>query len=312
MALGIPQQAVDRADDHTDQVDVLPLVETADVVCPGHLPLVEYQVDGTGVVLDEEPVAHVLTLAVDGQRTAVADVVDEQWDELLGELVRAVVVRAVRDEHRHAVCVVVRAHEMVGRRLRGAVGAVGVVFRGLDEELGAVCLVVLRGRRRGEGRLHTPGMGQLEGPVHLVGRDVVEHLALISLRQRLPVFPGGLQQRQRPQHVGAREGERVLYRAVHVALGREVDDAVYPVSSDDLAHHVEVGDVATDERVVRPVLDVPEVGQVTGIRELVEVDDVVVGMAVDEQPHDMAADESGSAGDEYVTLHFLSGFLCIS
>ena len=52
------------------------------------------------MVFDEEPVADVLSLAVDGQGLALADVVDEEGDELLGELVRAVVIRAVRHDGR--------------------------------------------------------------------------------------------------------------------------------------------------------------------------------------------------------------------
>ena len=58
-------------------------------------------------------------------RTAAAAVVegvgDEQRDDLLRELVRPVVVRAVGDRDRQAVRLVVRAHGVVGRRLRRVV-----------------------------------------------------------------------------------------------------------------------------------------------------------------------------------------------
>ncbi len=60
-----------------------PLVEATDVVGLGHAAVVEYRVDGPGVVLDVEPVADVFAPAVDRQRPAVADVVDEQGYELL-------------------------------------------------------------------------------------------------------------------------------------------------------------------------------------------------------------------------------------
>ena len=81
------EQTVDGVDEHLDDVDVLPLVEAAYVVRLGHLTVVENGVDGTCVILDVEPVAHVLALAVNGQRLAVADVIDEEaiksdWDEL--------------------------------------------------------------------------------------------------------------------------------------------------------------------------------------------------------------------------------------
>ena len=73
----------------------------------------ENHVDGAGMVFHEEPVAHVLALAIDRQRLLVADVVDEERNQLFGELVRAVVIGAVRDNRRHAVGVVERAYEMV-------------------------------------------------------------------------------------------------------------------------------------------------------------------------------------------------------
>ena len=77
---------------HLDDVDVLPLVETAYVVGVGNLALVEYQVDGACVILNVEPVAHVLSLAVDRQRLAMTYVVDEQRYQLLRKLIRTIVV----------------------------------------------------------------------------------------------------------------------------------------------------------------------------------------------------------------------------
>ena len=64
ITLRIAQDTVNGLDDDLDQVDVLPLVEAADVVRLGYLPLVEDEVDGPRVVLHVKPVADVLTLAV--------------------------------------------------------------------------------------------------------------------------------------------------------------------------------------------------------------------------------------------------------
>ena len=55
------EQTVNGLDDHLDDVDVLPLVETADIVRLSYLAIVEDCVDGTCMVNDIEPVAHVLT-----------------------------------------------------------------------------------------------------------------------------------------------------------------------------------------------------------------------------------------------------------
>lgn len=87
LAFGVAQQPIDGADDDFNQVDVLPFVESADIVGFGDAAFVEDQVDGAGVVFDVEPVADILALAIDRQRPAVADVVDEQRDQLFGKLI---------------------------------------------------------------------------------------------------------------------------------------------------------------------------------------------------------------------------------
>ena len=84
--LGSTQQAIDGVDDHLDDIDVLPLVEAAYIVGFCNEALVEDEVDGTGVVLDEQPVAHIFSFTIHGQRLAVADVVDEQRNQLLRDI----------------------------------------------------------------------------------------------------------------------------------------------------------------------------------------------------------------------------------
>ena len=74
-ALLAPEQAVNGLDDNLDDVDVLPLVEAADVVRVGCFSFVEDEVYRSCVVFNIEPVPHVLALTVDGQRFLVADVV---------------------------------------------------------------------------------------------------------------------------------------------------------------------------------------------------------------------------------------------
>ena len=77
LTLGSAQQAVYCLYYNFYYVDVLPLIETADVVCVGRLAIVEDEVNGTSVVLHIEPVAHVLALAIDRKRLLVTDVVDK-------------------------------------------------------------------------------------------------------------------------------------------------------------------------------------------------------------------------------------------
>lgn len=79
---------------------------------------------------------------------------------------------------------------------------------------------------------------------------------------------------------------------------REVYDPVDSVCPEDFQHLLEVADVRLYEGVVRGVLDVYQVCEVPGIGQFVEVYDSVLGIFVDQQPYYMAADKTGSAGDE--------------
>ena len=107
------KESVNGVDDNLYYIYVLPLIETADVVGLCHLALMEDKVDGTGMVFHEEPVAHVLSFAIYGEWLAVTDIVDEEWYQLLGELVRTIVVGAVGDDGRHTVGVVIGSDKMV-------------------------------------------------------------------------------------------------------------------------------------------------------------------------------------------------------
>ena len=150
------QQTVYRVDYYLDDVNVLPLIETTDVIGLCRLTVVENHVDSPRMVHHIQPVAHIFPLAVYRQRLAVTNVVDEQRNQLLRELIRPVVVRTVRHDGRHAVRVVECPHKVVTARLAGRVGAVRIILRILVEEILPVRQVMFRRRSRGcERRLDT-------------------------------------------------------------------------------------------------------------------------------------------------------------
>ena len=190
-------------------LEVLHLGVAADVIGLADAAAREHARIGAAVVADVQPVAHVRAIAVHRQRLARQRVEDHQRDQLLRELARAVVVRAVRRQRRQAVGVVPRADEMVGRGLRGRVRAVRRVRRRLAER-------------------------RIVGPkraVDLVGRDVeeAEALARLALGRARPVLARALEQPERADDVGLDERRRAVDRAVDVGLGGEVDDRARPV-----------------------------------------------------------------------------------
>ncbi len=119
------QAVVQLLDDGLDDEDVGALVVAAHVVHLTDLAVICYHVDGLAVVFHIQPVADLHTVTVDGQLLVVLDVVDHQRDELLRELVGAVVVGAASDVHGHAVGIVECHNEHIGAGLGGRIGAVG-------------------------------------------------------------------------------------------------------------------------------------------------------------------------------------------
>ena len=77
------------------------------------------------MVADIEPVTHVLPIAGDRQQLAGQGVVDDQRDKLFRELIRAIIVGAVADEHQQPIGMMPGPHEVIRCSLGGRVGAVG-------------------------------------------------------------------------------------------------------------------------------------------------------------------------------------------
>ena len=262
------------------------------------------------MVLNVKPVAHVLALAINREGLAVPNVIDEQRNQFLRELVGAVVVGAIGHNSRHAEGVVESADKMIRRGLRRGIRAVRLIIQVLREELLTISEVMLSGRSlRGERRLDALRVRHLQRAVDLVGRDVVEPLFFpISVPRCL----SGLKHRQRAHHIGLRKGERVFDGAVHMRLGRKVDDAVHMLLLHEFQYAFEIADIHFHEPVVRLVFDIAKVGEVACIGELVEIDYPVVRILVHKEPHDVRADESGSAGDNDASFHILSSVPIVS
>ena len=119
LTLFTTKESINRLNNHLNQVDILPLVESSDVVGISYLSAMEDQIDCTSMILDIQPVADILTLSVNRQRLTMADIVDKQRNQLLRKLIRAIIIRAVGHDSRHAVSIVISPHEVVTRSLGG-------------------------------------------------------------------------------------------------------------------------------------------------------------------------------------------------
>ena len=106
-------ELIDEVADELHDAEVGPLVAAADAVGFAGSAAQQGLPEGLRVVGHVEPVADVHAVAIDGDGLARRRLVDDDGDEFLGELSRAVGVRSVRDDGVEAVGLVVAADEQV-------------------------------------------------------------------------------------------------------------------------------------------------------------------------------------------------------
>ena len=237
--------------------------------------------EGLAVIADEEPVADVAPVAVDRKRLALECVERHERDELLRELVGAIVVRAVRREDGKPVRMKVGPNEVIGRGLRRRVRRVRRVARLFGEQA--------RRPERSE---------------YLVGRDVHEAEGLLVGPFERPVkVPRGIEHFEGARHVGANELARPVDRAVDVRLGSEVEHRRWAKARKERANEVAIADVAVNELVSRRTRDGREIVEISRVRQSVENDDRSVAVLPTEVMDEVGANEAGASSDEKSSRH---------
>ena len=88
------------------------------------------------MIFDVQPIANVPAVAIDGQLLALDGVEEHQGDELLRELVGAVVVGAIRDQGWQAIGFVIGSHKVICGRFGGRIWGIGSIWRSLHERTG--------------------------------------------------------------------------------------------------------------------------------------------------------------------------------
>ena len=90
-----------------------------------------------------------------------------------------------------------------------------------------------------------------------------------------------------------------------MALRCQVDDAIDVLILHQLIEGIEVADIHLHELVVGLVLNVREVGEITCVRLLVEVDDVILWIFIHEKAYNMRADEASTSCDDNISFHLV-------
>ncbi len=110
----------------------------------------------------------------------------------------------------------------------------------------------------------------------------MEPEACLLFRVQPGIIPTRLvEQHKGADHIGGDEGTRRVNRAVDMAFGREVDNAVRTMGLEDVPHRIAIGDVAQHEVIEIGLGTLFQCLRRGGIGHLVEVDHPGVGGAQD-------------------------------
>ena len=144
-------------------------------------------------------------------------------------------------------------------------------------------------------------MGHFKCTIYLIGGDVVEALALVFLRERLPIELGCLKEREGAHDVGACEGKRIFDGAIDMALGCKMYYAIDMLILHELIESIEVADIHLHKLVIRLILNILEVCQITSVSQLIQVDDIILRILVHEKTNNVRSDKSSSTSNYYIT-----------
>ena len=123
-----------------DDLDILLFIVSADIVSLKETALFLHHVDALRVILHVQPVPNIFPVAVYRKLLALKRIVDNQRNQLFRELVRAVIVAAVRNIRREPVSIHIGLYQHVRRSLACGIRAVRIIGRGLIE----ICVLILQ------------------------------------------------------------------------------------------------------------------------------------------------------------------------
>lgn len=116
-------------------------------------------------------------------------------------------------------------------------------------------------------------------------------------RERAPIRARRLQQGVGAYYIGVHEGRGAVDGTVDMGLGGEVHDGVGPVGLEYAADLHRVADIDLLEMVTGRIRNVGQGFEITGVGQLVEIDDLGLG-ALYILAYDGRADEAGTASDD--------------
>ncbi|MCY1231189.1 hypothetical protein D9M72_436280 [compost metagenome] len=241
------------------------------------------------VIAHVQPVAHIEAVAINRQRLARQRIGDDQRDQLFREMVRAIVVGAVRRQHRQSIRMVIRTHQVIRGRLGCRVRAIGRVGGGFRE---------LR-------------VGLAQRAEHFIGGNVKETEVGLGLPfEAAPVSASRFQQREGANDIRLDELARTVDRPIHMAFGRKVNNSTRLVGREELVQCIAVTDIRLREHVPRIILDRRQRLPIARIGELVDVDDPIRRFVAQPCQNEIGANEPGAPSDQNMGQNLLLASIC--
>jgi len=276
LTIGARLEFIQNGADRVHDFQVGLFIPAAHVVGFAELAAFEHAANRRAVVGHVQPVAHLLPIAIDRQRLARAGIGNHQRNQLLGEVIRTVVIAAIGGQHRQAIRVVPGANEVIGRGLAGAVRAVGLVR-------------VLFGKRRIFGA---------QRAIDFVGGNMQKtEVAARGFFKRAPIGTHRFEQVEGAHDVRLDEIAGAMDGAIHMGLGGEIQHGTRLFFSQQRIDRCAIADIGLHEAVIRIAGDRFERLQIACIGQFVDVDDLLVRLPQPIQ-YEVAADKAGTAGHD--------------
>ena len=239
-----------RLTDELHDIDITHLIVPADIIHLAHTAMLQNEIDGLAVILHIQPVTHILSISIDRKRLIRECIRDHERDQLLGELIRPIVIAAAGNRHRQSIRPVIRPHKKIRTCLRAAVRRARMERRLLREkEIWAI---------------------QRQIPIHLIRRHLMIPLNAI--------LPARIHQDRRADDIRLEENLRIRNRAIHMRLRREIHDHIRMLLFKEPIDCFPVADIHLYEAEIRKTHHALQRRQIPRIRQFIQTDDAVFRM----------------------------------
>ena len=258
--------------DNLHNLNILLLIVTTDVVDFTNTTLVDNQINGLAVIFHIQPVTDVQAFTVNRERLVSQCISNHQRNQLLREMIRAIVIGATGNGHRQAVGTVVSQNQQVSGSLGAAVRRASMDRSLLSEE-----------------QVRTI---QRQVTINLIGGNLMVTLDA--------VLAACVHQHTGTDDVGLEEDARIFDGAINMRFCRKVNHDVRMFFFKQFIHSFAVADICLYEAEIRVIHNRGQCGQIACIGQLVQTDDSVIRILLQHVEHKVTTNKTSTAGNNNI------------